>query len=250
LTTLQLLDAAAFDFDGFTLALARVSGFLLLLPGFSSLRVPVRVRAMIAAALAFAMAPVIPQPVPKADAMMIATEVAAGLVLGALVRLHFLALAFAGATMSAYVGLAPTPGLPVDSDETQQALQTLLSLTATALTFASGLHLVLLRGLGDSYALFPPGTTPDPSLALHSALATLDEAFLVTLQLAMPFLAYGVIVNFAIGLANRLAPQVPLQLIAMPFVIFGGMMLFHALAPDAVAVFHANFANWLQNRWF
>jgi flagellar biosynthesis protein FliR len=95
--------------EAYVLALARVSGFILLLPGFSSLRVPVRVRAMIAAALAVCLAPLLPQVRPAAEvvaaspawAMLASTEIMIGLTLGFLVRLHFLALAFAGATLSA-----------------------------------------------------------------------------------------------------------------------------------------------------
>jgi flagellar biosynthesis protein FliR len=237
-----------FSPDIFLVALARVSGFMLFLPGFSSLRIPVRVRAFLAAGLAIVFASFI-APDTKATAQMIASETAIGAALGMLVRFHFLALAFAGATIGSYLGLAPTPGLPIDADESQQSLQTLITLTATTLIFALGLHSLLLQGFAASYRIIPVGDVPDAQNWMQEALSVLDQAFLMALQISMPFLCYALLINVAIGLVNRMAPQVPVYFVSMPFVIAGGLLLFVALGADAVAVFMEYQADWLKHGW-
>ena len=85
---------------------------------------------------------------------------------------------------------------------------------------------------------------------LETYQATLREAFLLALQLAMPFLAYGLLINLGIGLANKMSPQVPVYFISMPYVIAGGLILLYGLGPDVVSIFIDHFAARLRDGWF
>ncbi len=237
--------------DGFVLAFCRVSGFMLLLPGFASLRVPMRVRLFIAAGITVAIAPNIQlQFDGETTPVIIASEVTTGVVLGILVRVYFLALNFAAVSIASFIGLAAMPGVPVDTDEAQAALPSLITLTATAIVFFSGLHVPLIMALAHSYAILKPGVWLEPALMLDTYRDTLQEAFLLALQLSMPFLAYGLLINLGIGLANKMSPQVPVYFISMPYVIIGGLILFYGLGPDLVAVFIEQFAAKLRQGWF
>jgi flagellar biosynthesis protein FliR len=237
--------------DGFLFAFCRVSGFMLLLPGFASLRVPMRVRLFIAAGIAVALAPNIELPfTDKLSPVLIACEVTIGVVLGILARIYFLALNFAAVTMASFIGLAAMPGVPVDTDEAQAALPSLITLSATALVFFTGLHAPLLMALAHSYTVLKPGVWLEPALMLDTYQETLSEAFMLALQLAMPFLAYGLLINLGIGLANKMSPQVPVYFISMPFVISGGLILLNGLGPDVVTVFMDHFASRLSEGWF
>jgi flagellar biosynthesis protein FliR len=188
-------------------------------------------------------------PEAEATASILAMESTIGAALGMLVRFHFLALAFAGATIGSYLGLTPTPGLPIDAEESQQSLQTLMTLTATALMFALGLHGVLLKGFAESYDLFPVGQALIPQDWMQEAVVVLGQSFLIALQISIPFLAYGVLINITIGLVNRMAPQVPVYFVSMPFVIAGGLLVFFTMGADAIAVFMENYASWLKTSW-
>ena len=212
--------------------------------GFASLRVPMRVRVFIAAGIAVAIAPNIQLPFTGQLApIIIASEVTIGVVLGILARVYFLALNFAAVTMASFIGLAAMPGVPVDTDEAQAALPSLITLSATAIVFFSGLHAPLIMALADSYTVLKPGLWLEPALMLETYLETLQEAFMLALQLSMPFLAYGLLINIGIGLANKMSPQVPVYFISMPFVISGGLILLYGLGPDVVAVFIEQFAD-------
>jgi flagellar biosynthesis protein FliR len=79
-----------FSPDAFLIALARVSGFMLFLPGFSSLRIPVRVRAFLALGLAAVFAGFV-LPEAEATASILAMESTIGAALGMLVRSLLLA---------------------------------------------------------------------------------------------------------------------------------------------------------------
>ena len=237
--------------DSFVFAFCRVSGFMLLLPGFASLRVPMRVRLFIAAGIAVALAPNIELSFDhKLSPVLIACEVTIGVVLGILSRVYFLALNFAVVSIASFIGLAAMPGVPVDTDEAQAALPSLITLTATAMVFFTGLHAPLLMALSDSYSVLKPGVWLEPALMLDTYQETLGEAFMLALQLAMPFLAYGLLINLGIGLANKMSPQVPVYFISMPFVISGGLILLYGMGPDVVVVFMDHFAVRIREGWF
>jgi flagellar biosynthetic protein FliR len=113
--------------------------------------------------------------------------------------------------------------------------------------FVAGLHAQLIRGLVDSYSALPPGTT----FNVHPALADIADkggtAFLAALRIGAPFIAYSVVVNFAIGVTNKLAPQIPVFFIATPFVMIGGLFLLLFSLHDILSYFVAAFDSWLAN---
>ena len=55
---------------------------------------------------------------------------------------------------------------------------------------------------------------------------------------------FGVVANFAIGLVNRLTPQIPIFFISGPFLIIGGLFLFYFISGSMVTAFMADFADW------
>jgi flagellar biosynthetic protein FliR len=67
----------------------------------------------------------------------------------------------------------------------------------------------------------------NPRSALTDMVDVLSEAFLVMVQLGSPFIAYGIIVNLAIGFVNKLTPQIPIYFISLPFVLAGGILLLY-----------------------
>jgi flagellar biosynthesis protein FliR len=71
-----------------------------------------------------------------------------------------------------------------------------------------------------------------PQMALISLADTLSEAFFIMIRLGSPFIAYAILVNLAIGLINKLTPQIPIYFVALPFVIAGALiMMYFAIAP-------------------
>ncbi|MGL4404825.1 MAG: flagellar biosynthetic protein FliR, partial [Notoacmeibacter sp.] len=106
--------------EQFLIAFCRISGFMLLLPGFASLRVPMQIRLYIAVAVAIVLAPNLKlEPSISLAPWFLAIEITIGLVLGIMVRVYFLALNFTAVTIGSFIGLAAMPGVPVETDEAQ-----------------------------------------------------------------------------------------------------------------------------------
>ena len=95
----------------------------------------------------------------------------------------------------------------------------------------------LLRGAAGDAETF------ESRLALNRLTDALSGAFLVALRITSPFIVYAVIVNFSIGLTNKLTPQIPVYFISLPFVLFGGLILLYFIAPELLHLFIDGFAD-------
>lgn len=231
----------------------RIGGCLMIAPGFASSQIPMRVRLYIAMSVSLALSPLLLDIVRPAvgdgsgtSLLSLAfTEMVVGLFIGFMARLFFMALQTITVAMTQAIGLSPMPGTVGDDHEQVPALTTLFTLTATTLMFISGLHIELLRGLVDSYYTIPPGEGFGARLALVDVADQFANAFLLALRIGSPFIIYSIIVNFAIGVTNKLMPQLPVFFIATPFVIVGGLILLLVTAQDFIDHFQSAFLTWL-----
>jgi flagellar biosynthetic protein FliR len=235
------------------LIFCRVGGCLMVMPGFSSSRVPVRVRLFIAVAITLAVTPLLFDLVrpavgdgaPAALFVAIAAELATGFFIGVMARLFFLALQFVAELVAQSIGLAGIPGMAVAEDEQGSVITNLFTLTAIMLMFMTDQHWVLLRGLIDSYAVIQPAAGFTAQWTLIEVADQVTAVFLLALRIASPFIVYAIVVNLAVGLTNKLTPQIPVFFIAMPFVTAGGLMLLYFTMAEFMAGFTAAFAAWL-----
>lgn len=212
---------------------ARVGGLFLIAPGLSSTNAPVHIRLFIALGLSLAVAPLI---LPEAQASVIdarpadllltlGSETLIGLLLGFLSRLLLMALQTLAVGIANAIGLGGIPGAGYEPGESGQPAATLFTVTAVTIIFVADLHYEILRAVVGSYAVITPGGALDPQAALVAVSDRFAAAFLVALRLAAPFLIYSVIVNFAVGLTNKLTPSLPVYFVSVPFVAAGGLLM-------------------------
>jgi flagellar biosynthetic protein FliR len=235
------------------LAFCRIGGCLMLMPGFSSSRVPVHVRLFIAVAVTLALAPLLVPvlraalPQLPADTMvaLLVSETIIGILIGVMGRLFFLALQFMATAAAMYIGLGAMPGAPIEDSEPLPAFATLITLTATLLFFLTEQHWEVLRALIASYAALPI-TEP---FAIEFSLAKLSDAassaFILALQISAPFIVYTLIVNLMVGIANKLTPQIPVYFISIPMVLAGGFFLLYFTIGESLRLFMMGFMGWL-----
>jgi flagellar biosynthetic protein FliR len=231
----------------------RVGSCLMIAPGFASSQIPVRVRLYVALGVSLSLTPMLIAAVRPAigDGSgitllgLIFSESAAGLLIGLVARLFFMALHFVTVAMTQSIGLSGIPGASFEDGEQEPALATLFMVAATTLLFVTGLHAELIRGLVDSYTALPPGPL-DSRLALVDIADQTTRAFVVALRIGSPFIVYSAVVNFAVGVANKLTPQIPVYFIATPFIMLGGLFLLLLVVPDFLGTFIAAFESWLR----
>ena len=231
----------------------RIGGCLLVIPGFSSPRVPMRARLFVAIGIALALTPLLlpeVQPVvtgatPVRLFATIASESLKGVLIGLLGRLFFVALETMAMATSFSIGLTSVFG-PMEDDESMPSIVSLVSLVAVLLVFVTDLHWEIFRGLAASYVVLPVDQAFDPRVGLVQLTDEATKTFLFTLRIASPFLVFSVVANFAIGLINKLVPQIPVTFIATPFLLAGGLAILYFTIRPALELFTDAFGAFLK----
>jgi flagellar biosynthetic protein FliR len=237
------------------LIFCRIGSCLMLLPGYSSVRIPTQIRLFVAFSISLALSPaILPGMMPlmreAADDVrlqMIATEILNGMMIGLLGRVFMIALQFSAHYVANAIGMGQAIGVPMDESEPAPAVVSLITMTATVLVFSLNLHVEILRAMVASYEAMPVALGFTARTGLVALTDNLGLTFMLCLRIASPFVIYGVIVNFAIGLANKMTPQIPIYFISMPFVIAGGLILLAYSIGDYLTIFLAGFQQWVLN---
>jgi len=225
------------------LLMARLGAAAMLLPGLGEQDVPVAIRLALALALVGLLLPALRPalPAPPDDAVravsLVALEVLIGLWLAGLARLLALAFAMAGQMIALLVGLSQA--LLPDPQFGQQTAVTarLASLLAALLFLSTGLYAVPLAALAHSYIAFPPGEAWLAGAAAEAVAVAAGRSFDLALRLAAPFVFGGVVLNVALGLLSRLAPQVQVYFVAIPGQVLAGLALLAILIAPMLALF-------------
>jgi flagellar biosynthetic protein FliR len=226
----ELLPGGVF---AFMLVFARIGSAMMLMPGFGEAFVSPRVRLGMALVVSFAMAPLVigglpPLPDgPFAALLIIGTEIGVGLFLGGAARLILASLHVAGTTIAFQAGLGFAQVFDPGQGVQGVLVATFLTLLGVTLVFATDMHLMLLRATFDSYTLFPAAALPPFADFAQLATDSVASSFKLGVQLAAPFVFYGLAFNIGLGLVARLMPALPVFFIAVPAQI---MMAFALLA--------------------
>ncbi|MGB0935370.1 MAG: flagellar biosynthetic protein FliR [Alphaproteobacteria bacterium] len=231
----------------FFIILARIAGIMMMIPGFGDRSVPGRVRLMIAFALTMVIAPIMIDYVPTYTGnpgnyvMLLISELTIGLFLGITIKLLLSAVEVMGMVAGFQMGLLNA--FVQNPVETRQAplLGTFLLIIVTVLIFVLELHHHIIRGIVDSYTMMKPGSLPSINDISHDMMTTIvrtaQEAFVLALRLAAPFIVMGTCYFIGLGLLNRLMPQLQVFFIMQPFQILAGMVLLSVLLAVTVPTF-------------
>jgi flagellar biosynthetic protein FliR len=236
------------------LLFCRIGGCLMLMPGFSSSRVPVQVRLFVAVAVTLALTPLllatvntaVPDQSPAAVLRVIVSETLIGGMIGMIGRLFYMALQFMAVGAAQLAGFSAL-GTPVEDAEPAPTLATFVTLTATVLLFATDQHWEVLRALLASYSVLPINEPVAAEVGLVRIADAFSSTFFLALQITSPFIVYALIINLMVGIANKLVPQIPVYFISMPFVLAGGLLLLYFTIGEALRLFMAGFIAWLAN---
>ncbi|TFF21693.1 flagellar type III secretion system protein FliR [Jiella endophytica] len=237
------------------LIFCRVGTCLLVMPGVSSARIPAQVRLFLSFAVSLALAPsLLPlvQPLVEAGSEsehlhLIFSEAMIGFFIGMLGRSFMLALNFAGHVVANCIGMGQALGNAIEDHDQSAAITSFITMTATTLIFVLNLHAEIARALVASYSALQPSIGFTAQASLIAITDNLSEAFFLCLRISSPFIIYAVIVNVAIGLANKLTPTIPIYFISLPFVLAGGVLLFAYTIGDFLTIFMLAFQNWVLN---
>ena len=230
--TLNFLPQTAF---AFILLFARTGALSMALPGIGSQMVPPRIRLVFALALSLILYPLVSKVFPDLPTSLfgmisaVVSEVLIGLGIGFSVRIIISSIQVAGTAIAFQTGLAFAQNVDPANGTQSSLFGTFLSILSLALIFSTDMHHLLLSAIHDSYILFKPGSALPTGDFAQVGVQTVSRGFRIAIQLAGPFLVFGLIFYLGVGVLSRLIPQVQVFFLAMPLNITLGFVLFMLL---------------------
>jgi len=216
------------DVLSFLLTLFRISVILFLLPFFGGNSIPNMVKAALTLVLAMALWPKLSFPgslMPANGigiALMIIGELILGLILGLLVRFLFAAVQFGGQIIGFQMGFAMVSVVdPITGTSNTATAHFMYMCTMLTFLVLNG-HLQLLSALGQSFQYVPPGgLLLTPQLA-NNVLQYSNVVFTLAIKIAAPVMAALFLVDLALALISRAAPQMHVLVLGFPIKIAVG----------------------------
>lgn len=227
----------------FILVFARIGTMVMLLPGLGEMSMPVRVRLSIALALAAMFLP-LHRAAYTVDLrelgpvlLMLGHEIIIGAILGLTARLSISALQVAGAVIAQQMGLGFVTAVDPSMGQQNVIVANFLTMLGVTLIFATDLHYLVIAALNDSYRLFAPGASILVGDVAALMTKTVAGAFKVGIQLAAPFLVFGLLFNLGLGVLSRLMPQMQVFFIGLPLSILLGFLILIAVVGAMMGTF-------------
>ena len=235
----------------FLLTFMRISVVVFMLPFYGTSLIPTTIKGALCMALALALWPklsfagtAMPSN-PWTLGIMFLGEVIIGLLLDILVRLLFSAAQSAGAIMGFSMGFSLMNSIDPTTGAQESGLGHLMSQVTTMLFLCLNGHLVLLSCMAQSFDLVAPGALLiNPALGEHLIVFT-SQMFIMALKISAPILASIFLVDLALALIARAAPQMNVLFIGFPLKISVGF-LFMTLVFSALALTIGQFLGELE----
>jgi len=208
-------------------------------PLFSHRSVPRPARIGLAALTAALLAPTLP-PAPDVPLFslgglgLIVGEIAIGLAIGFFLQLLFAAVELAGDAIGLQMGLSFAAFVDPQNQAPAPIVGNFLDIVLVLVFLATDGHLALLGALADSFARWPVGSPPGWGDAA-TVLAQGAFLFEVGLRIALPVLGVLLMVNLALGVLARTAPQLNLFAVGFPLTLIGGLAALLLSMPAVVA---------------
>ena len=206
----------------FLLIFMRFGMALMIMSGIGDSFVTPQVRLLFAVSFCFVLTPVLATALPAIPAstpaliLLLLSEAFIGLFV----------LDTAGATISLQSGFSNAMVFNPATATQGSLIGALYSMLGLTLLFVSNLHHFLLGVLADSYILFPAkGLFPDTASVSDIVARSVSVAFATGIQLSMPFIVVGLLINVVFGLLGRLMPQIQIFFLALPIQILIGLII-------------------------
>lgn len=209
--------------------LTRILGLFMVAPVFGHRSIPTRVKVGLGVFVALVVTPTLPQ-LPQVELaswtglFILVQQFLIGAAIGFVMRLVFAGVEAAGEVMGLQIGLGFATFFDPASAGQTLVIGRFLNILAVLAFLAVGAHLLLLAILVESFAVLPVSATPLAAVGFFKLADAGGMIFLLGLQLALPLIAILLVVNLALGVLTRSAPQINIFAVGFPITLGVGLI--------------------------
>lgn len=221
---------------GFLLVLTRLAPLFLFAPLFSSRMIPMRVRGIIAVALAIGLTPLAlagqSAPVDAMSIMgLIGKELLVGFAFAFAVGILFHALSVAGALLDTLIGFSFGAAVDPMTGNQGTILSQFYTLMGVMIFIAISGDTMLIRGFSETFELVGILETPALEQLLDGAIAAFTGIFFAAVQICAPVMLALILTDLAFGLVTKVVPQLNVFSLGLPTKVIVGVVIMAASLP-------------------
>jgi flagellar biosynthetic protein FliR len=214
---------------------ARIVGLMLADPLLSSKSIPRRYKAGFALFLTVLLAPTLPAMpdvgvLSAQGTLIVIHQLLIGLIIGMVMRVVMSAVEMAGFLMGTQMGLGFAMFFDPQHSAQVPAVSRVLSVFATLIFLTFDGHHVVIATLTESFKLLPIGTGL-PASSLYTLTVWGGQLFTWGLWLSLPVVGTLLVVNLAIGVMTRAAPQFNVFTFGFPVTLMIGFIALYLSMP-------------------
>lgn len=227
---------------GYMWPLFRIAAIIATAPVLGARYVPVRIKIFMVLALTMIIAPNVPS-VPEVDPIslpalaIIVQQLVIGAATGLLMAMVFSAFVIGGEIIATKIGLGfasvVDPQMGVQTPVISQFYVVLLTLVFMSLNG----HLVIIRELANSFTSIPISAQGLERDTFWQLVAWADHMFKGAVLMALPAITTLLIVNVALGIIMRAAPQFNILSVGFPVTLMVGFIVMLVTLPVVVPQF-------------
>ena len=214
----------------FLLTLFRVSLVVFLLPFFGGEGIPMQVKGALCLLLSVALWPALSfsgvafPAHPFSIALMMVSEILLGLTIGLVIRFLFAAIQTGGMLIGFQMGFSMVNVVDPDSGVSESVTSHFLYMIALLTFLCINGHLYLLHALAMSFKFIPPGGMVITPHMYKGILSFSGQIFVLAIKIAAPVMIAIFLVDLALALISRAAPQMHVLIVGFPIKITVGFL--------------------------
>ncbi|MGB0359941.1 MAG: flagellar biosynthetic protein FliR [Endozoicomonas sp.] len=210
--------------------LFRIAALLMTMPLFSSGIVASRVRLLMALAISFLVAPLLPsvpavEPLSVAALMITLQQFMIGFSMGLVLQIYFAIFTSAGEIVSMQMGLGMSVMVDPINGIQIPIISQLFQLLSFLMFLAVDGHLVAISVMIESFTAIPIEPFSLSSIAIEEIPVLVSWIFASALLMVVPAIISLLIVSFTFGIMNRAAPQFNIFSLGFPLTMLGGLVI-------------------------
>ncbi len=222
--------------------LGRILGLLMTAPFLSEGSIPPTVKILLGGLITVAIAPTLgPMPTVAVGSWeglaILAREVAIGAALGMVLQLMYGAVSLAGELVGTQMGLGFSTIYDPASESSTTSLSAVLTTLAALTFFAIDGHLAVIGALTQTFQTLPVEGRGLHLSGIHELAAYGGVLCLHGATMALPLTMTMIIVNVALGMLSRAAPQLNIFSIGFPITLGAGVMMLSLGMPEWLHAF-------------
>ena len=234
---MSLLQLSAIEFEKLLLIMLRVGGIMTVAPIFGHRNVPKLVKIGFIIIFSLVLLPTIPAESVKLPPEMFALtgvlikEVAAGLIIGFISLLLFIAVQFAGNIIGFQMGFGIVNVLDPNSSAQVPIIGQFQFLIVMMIFLALDGHHMVLSAIAGSFRVIPLGQINFTGISAEIAVRAVVDTLALAVKLGAPCIVTLFLLSISMGIIARTVPQMNIFIIGFPLKIGVGLFMLGVSLP-------------------